>query len=194
MSDATTLWLMLAALPLLLALATAFTKTVVVLSALRVGLGAESLLTAPLVFALAILVAAIVMAPTGVDVVAALDLVGGPQSVLTSGWGALPLVLQPLLSFLERHADPIELQFFADHSDRLPRDWLVLLPAFIVTELGEALSMSVIILVPLVLVDLVVAQALVLLGLTNQSPTLIVLPLKLVLFLGVGGWDVVIGG
>jgi flagellar biosynthesis protein FliP len=54
--------------------------------------------------------------------------------------------------------------------------------------------MAVVILVPLVLVDLLVAQVLVLIGLVNQPTAMISIPLKLVLFLGIGGWDVVIGG
>jgi flagellar biosynthesis protein FliP len=54
--------------------------------------------------------------------------------------------------------------------------------------------MAVVILVPLVLIDLLVAQVLVLVGLNNQPTALITIPLKLVLFLGIGGWDVVIGG
>jgi len=63
----------------------------------------------------------------------------------------------------------------------------------LITELGEALQISLLVLVPFVLVDLLVAQVLVLMGLTNtQSQPLVSLPLKISLFLAIGGWDVLV--
>jgi flagellar biosynthesis protein FliP len=112
-------------------------------------------------------------------------------------------VAQPLLEFLARHTDPAELAFFAELASaggqleliELPEAKpLVLIPAFLVTELTEALAMAVYVLVPFLVVDLVVAQVLVLGGLTNQPAAAVTLPLKVLLFLAVGGWDAVIGG
>lgn len=185
-------WVVLGAVPIVLALATAFTKASVVLGALRVGLGAEVLLPWPAMGALALVVTGVVMGPVALETVAAVEGVGGLEAAVASGaWAQLA---GPLLEFLGRHAAADELRFFAELQGVGPEDPRVLVPAFLVTELGEALHMAVLILLPLVLVDLVVAQALVLLGLARAPGPRVTLPLKLLLFLAAGGFDVVVRG
>jgi type III secretory pathway component EscR len=188
-------WVVLTAGPLLAITCTAFTKASVVLSALRVGLGAEQLLPWSAVFALSLAVTAVIMGPVAAASLAALERAGGLTG-LQEGPGSQVLgVLAPLQEFLARHAEAAELDFFAD-LQRLPAEHpLTLVPAFLVTELGEALQISLLILVPFVLVDLVLAQVLVLMGLGGgQSQPLVGLPLKIALFLAVGGWDVLVRG
>lgn len=183
-------WVALLAGLVLLASTTAFVKASVVLGALRIGLGAEALLRWSTTTVLALLVTALVMAPTA----AALLERWPAEGAAVPAWTELPELLEPLRAFVARHADPGELAFFAE-LQREPLDApLVQVGAFLVTELNEALVMAVVILLPLVLVDLLVAQAMLLAGFAQQPPTLVVVPLKLVLFLAVGGWDVVIGG
>ena len=187
-----TLWAVLIAAPLVLALATAFTKPSVVLGALRFGFSAEALLPLPVVFALSLLVTAIVMAPTGAAIADRIGEAGGLEAIASvDAWRA---VLQPLEAFLQRHADPGELSFFADLQGRGTDDPLVLVSAFVITELSEAFAIAVALLVPFVVVDLLVAQGLVLLGLVQQPTPIVTVPLKLLLFLAVGGWDLLIGG
>lgn len=188
--DAWSGWLWLAILPVLLGSTTSLAKASVVLGAVRVGLGAEGLLTRPVVWVLAGLVTALVMAPTVVAIGERWSFV--EASALNTD--TLRELLEPLRAFVVRHADAAELEFFSHLQKRPIDDPLVEVSAFLVTELNEALVMAVVILVPLVLVDLLVAQALLLLGLSHQPPAVIVMPLKLLLFLAVGGWDVVIGG
>ena len=187
-------WLLVLGVPLVLAMATAFTKASVVLGALRVGLGAEAILPLPAILGLALIVTAVVMAPTAAATLASVEQAGGLTSVLASPWSAGPPLFAPLQEFLGRHASADELSFFAELQGRPASDPLVLVPAFLVTELAEALTMAVVIIVPFVLVDLLVAQVLVLMGLVNQPTAIVTVPLKLMLFLAVGGWDVVIGG
>ncbi|MCX4241305.1 EscR/YscR/HrcR family type III secretion system export apparatus protein [Paraliomyxa miuraensis] len=187
-------WLVLAAMPVVLVVATAFTKSSVVLGALRVGLGAEVLLPWSATAALAVVITGVVMAPVGLETMASIDAAGGLDAISSaegSGWSS---VAAPLLSFVERHASPEELRFFARLSGVDDGDPRAVVPAFLVTELGEALHMAVLILLPLVIVDLVVAQVLTLLGMGNAPGRLVTLPLKLLLFLAVGGFDVVVGG
>lgn len=188
------LWLLLAAIPLVLATATAFTKASVVLGALRVGLGAEAILPLPATLAVALVVTTVIMAPTASATISAIEAQGGTEALLASPMAGWLSVAAPLQEFLTRHASPDELSFFAELQGRTPADPLVVVPAFLVTELAEALTMAVIIIVPLVLVDLLVAQLLVLMGMVNQPTAIVTVPLKLLLFLAVGGWDVVIGG
>ena len=185
-------WVVLAALPIVLAVATAFTKASVVLGALRVGLGAEVLLPWSAMGALALVITGVVMGPVIVETMAIVDAAGGVEAVAQGG--ALRTMAQPLLGFLGRHASPDELAFFAELQGVAPEDPRALVPGFLVTELGEALHMAVLILLPLVIVDLVVAQVLTLLGLATAPGPLVTLPLKLLLFLAVGGFDVVVRG
>ena len=103
-------------------------------------------------------------------------------------------VAAPLLEFTSTHADPDEVSFFAELQGRAATDPLVVVPAFLTTELSEALAMAVVILLPFVVVDLLAAQALLLAGLQPPSSVLVTAPLKILLFLAIGGWDVVIGG
>lgn len=190
-----TTWVALTAAPLLAITCTAFTKISVVLSAVRVALGAETLLPWSVVFALSLALTAVVMGPAAADTLAALEAVGGAEG-LSQGPGAQIVgVLAPLQEFLQRHADAGELAFFAD-LQRVPEAHpLALVPAFLITELGEALHIALVILVPFVLVDLVLAQVLVLMGLSGTQPhALVGLPLKVSLFLAVGGWGVVVRG
>lgn len=187
-------WVGLAALPLVLALCTAFTKSMVVVGALRSGLGAEAFLPWPVVLAVATVVTAVVMLPVGGALQAAFQSVGGVEAVVQGPAEAGPTLVAPLLEFTSRHADPTELRFFAELQGQAPDSPWVIVPAFLVTELTEALAIAVVILVPFVLTDLVVGQVLTLSGLSALPQPLVSVPVKLLLFLAVGGWDIVIGG
>ncbi len=188
-------WAALTAAPLLAITCTAFTKASVVLSALRVGLGAELLLPWSAVFALSLAITAVVMGPVAAASLEALESAGGIENLSQGPGSQIAGVLAPLLEFLARHADPGELGFFVELQGVPAEHPLALIPAFLVTELGEALQISLLILVPFVLVDLVVAQVLLLLGLNSgSSQPLVSLPLKIALFLAVGGWGVIVRG
>lgn len=183
LSAGATTWLLLTLAPLVAVCCTAFAKASVVLSAVRVGLGAEALLPWSAVFALALVVAAVVMGPVAQELAA---LQGGPVDVMG--------MFEPLAAFLRRHAEAGELAYFAGLGGVEEGHPLALVPAFLVTELGEALEMAVVILIPFVLVDLVIAQLVALIGLPGQVQPAAALPVKLLLFLAVGGWDIVVRG
>jgi type III secretion protein R len=68
------------------------------------------------------------------------------------------------------------------------RDLVVLAPAFVVSELRRAFTIGFLVFVPFLAVDLVVANVLLALGLTQLSPTSVALPFKLLLFVAVDGW------
>lgn len=187
-------WVGLAALPLLLALCTAFTKSMVVVGALRTGLGAESFLPWPVVIAVSAAITAVVMAPVGGALAEATQSAGGLEAAMSDPAGRGYDLIAPLLEFTARHADTGEVRFFAELQGAATESPRVVVPAFLVTELTEALAIAVVILVPFVLADLVVGQAMLLSGLSAVPQPLMSVPVKLLLFLAVGGWDVVIGG
>lgn len=178
-------WLALSLAPIAAVSCTAFAKASVVFSAIRVGLGAESLLPWSVVFALSLVIAGVIMGPVAHEA-AALYGAGLPLD------GAA--LFEPLAAFLSRHADPSEIDYFAGLGGVDPAHPLALVPAFLVTELAEALQMAALILVPFVLVDLILAQLVALIGLSGQVQPAVSLPVKVLLFLAVGGWDAVIRG
>jgi type III secretion protein R len=107
--------------------------------------------------------------------------------------------LGPLRAFLARHANARDRETFtalatrmghAVHGDEI---W-VLAPAFVTTELREAFAIAVLIFVPFLIIDLVVGLGLAALGLTSTSPQTVALPLKLLLFVAVDGWRLLIEG
>lgn len=189
--------LAIAALPVVLTAATSFTKVSVVLGALRVGLGAEAILSLPVIFALSVVLSVVIMAPVGVAVVGELQAQGSAAGWIdgvSDGSRAWQDVAWPWQEFLLRHADAGELEFFSGLHGRATDDPIVVVPAFLMTELREALVMAVVVLVPLVVVDLLVAQTTTLLGMTQLQVQLVSAPLKLLLFLAVDGWRVVVEG
>jgi type III secretion protein R len=107
--------------------------------------------------------------------------------------------LVPLRGFLARHAAARDRETFAGLAARMGRvvqgdEIWVLAPAFVTTELREAFAIAVLIFVPFLVIDLVVGLGLAALGLVSTSPQAIALPLKLLLFVSVDGWRLLIEG
>jgi flagellar biosynthesis protein FliP len=105
----------------------------------------------------------------------------------------------PLRAFLLNHAAPKDRATFADLARKMKRDakgdelWVVA-PAFLASQLREAFLIAILIFIPFLVLDLVVALSLAALGLTTTSPQLVSLPLKLMLFVAVDGWRLLIDG
>ena len=105
----------------------------------------------------------------------------------------------PLRTFLARHASARDRETFTQLAARMGRaasgdELWVLAPAFATTELREAFAIAVLIFVPFLVVDLVVGLGLAALGLAATSPQAIALPFKLLLFVSVDGWRLLVDG
>jgi type III secretion protein R len=106
----------------------------------------------------------------------------------------------PLAAFLRRNAGGAELALFAELGSRtrpgqqapaLAADGLlVLLPAFLITELAEAFAVGLLVLLPFVVLDLVIGSILLSLGMSALTPNTVALPFKLLLFVSVDGFSV----
>lgn len=101
--------------------------------------------------------------------------------------------LEPIRGFLEKHSSPQDRDTFQATSQKLGRattgkELWVLAPAFLATELREAFAIAVLIFIPFLVIDLVVGLGLASLGLATTSPQTVALPLKLLLFVAVDGW------
>jgi type III secretion protein R len=110
---------------------------------------------------------------------------------------AVTRALGPLRGFLARHASARDRETFVGLATRMGRavrgeELWVLAPAFVTTELREAFAIAVLIFVPFLVIDLIVGLGLAALGLASTSPQAIALPLKLLLFVAVDGWRLLI--
>jgi type III secretion protein R len=193
---------LLAVLPAALVTLTSFLKISVVLSIARSALGAPQVPPATSVTGLALLLSATVMAPVARDALAAAR-AGPPGEGIAAAAGAAERAAEPLRAFLDRHARPDDREAFLDVARRLrppsapppgPADLSVLAPAFVISELRRAFTIGFVVFVPFLAVDLVVANVLLALGLTQLSPTSVSLPFKLLLFVAVDGWRLLARG
>ncbi len=186
----------LAFLPGLLLLMTAFTRIIIVLSVLRQALGLQ---TTPPNFILAALALALtIFVMRGVIAQEQHDALSPYLAGTITFDQAVTAAEPPIQNFMlaQTRKDPLHL--FVDLSGghyATPHDipLTVLVPAFATSELETAFQVSFLIYIPFVLIDLAVASILMSLGMIMVSPTLISLPLKLLMFVSIHGWVLVLG-
>ncbi len=186
----------LAFLPGILLLMTAFTRIIIVLSVLRQALGLTTtppnMILAALALALTVFVMRDVLHQEQTQ--ALQPYLNGQINFETAVQRAEPPIQNFMLS--QTRKDPLHL--FVDLSGghyATPQDvpLTVLVPAFATSELETAFQISFLIYIPFVLIDLAVASVLMSLGMIMVSPTLISLPLKLLMFVSIHGWSLVLG-
>lgn len=179
--------------PFALVTLTSFLKMVVVLSAVRSALGAPQIPPSSAITGLALLLTLVAMAPVGEAAWVGLR---APPERGEPPWAAAGRAVEPLRGFLAHHARPDDQRAFLELARRArpegsppgERDLSVLAPAFVVSELRRAFTMGFLVFLPFLAVDLVVANVLLALGLTQLSPNSVSLPFKLLLFATVDGW------
>ena len=188
----------LALAPYAAVMVTSFTKIVVVLSLLRNALGLQQVPPNVVLNGLALVLSVYVMFPVGQQMME--RAAGVPDAAnSTSGMlAAADAAKEPLREFMVRHAQPRERAFFlktaqktlpADKAAALTdRDFIVIVPAFTVTELATAFQIGFLIFLPFLVVDLIVSNILMAMGMMMLSPTTVSLPFKLLLFVLIDGW------
>jgi flagellar biosynthesis protein FliP len=187
----------LTVLPALLLTMTAFTRIVIVLGILRQALGAGQTPPNQVILGLALFLTFFVMTP----VVSKINEVAvQPYSAGTiEASAALDRAVPPLRKFMLAQTRESDIATFVRISggkgfatpDDVPLTLLV--PAFLTSELKTAFTIGFLIYIPFVIIDLVVASVLMSMGMMMLSPVLISLPFKLMLFVLVDGWSLVIG-
>ena len=187
---------LLALAPAALVMLTSFLKISVVLSIARSALGAPQVPPSTAVTGLALGLSLLVMAPVA-EQAAALGAERPGEIGLAGASARLSRAAGPVREFLGRFARADDRTAFLDVARRLrgpgaPQpaddDLAVLAPAFVVSELRRAFTIGFVVFLPFLAVDLVVANVLLALGLTQLSPTSVALPFKLLLFVAVDGW------
>lgn len=194
----------LAVIPTLLVVTTAFLKISIVIMLLRNALGVQQIPPNVALYGLSLILTAYVMAPVGNRIY---------ESVLqapTSGKNLGALIAsvrkgaEPMREFLERNSKPEQREFFVRTAQKIwgpqlgaevkSNDFLVVMPAFLVSELTSAFQIGFLIYLPFMVIDLIVSNILLALGMMMVSPVTITLPLKLFLFVAVDGWTRLIHG
>lgn len=191
-------------LPFVFMTTTSFVKISVVFSILRNALGTGQVPSGTIITALAAILSLYVMAPVGSAILAAAQPATDridrtdPMTTADAVFDALELGAEPLKDFLVRNAHARERALFVDlardaasPADRdaiTERDLLVAMPAFVVSELTEAFQIGFLVFLPFLVVDMVVANVLLALGMHMLNPTQVSMPFKLLLFVLVDGW------
>lgn len=178
-------------LPFLALSVTSFLKLSIVFAILRNALGAGQIPSQALGALLAFVLSAFIMAPTGQKMFAAITESKSPkvgstvEDLLQLGSTTIP----PLEQFLKSNTREREREFFRSlRGEQEEESLLTLIPAFVISEVHQAFAIGFIIFLPFLVVDLVVANVLIGLGMMMVSPVSISLPFKLVLFVLCDGW------
>ena len=184
-------------LPAVLLMMTSFTRIIIVLSFLRQALATQSTPPNQVLLGLALFLTMFVMSP--VLNRAYQDGVKPYMDHTMSADQAIPAAAAPFKRFMLDQTRDADLQLFT----RLAKDqpyaskedvpFRVAMPAFITSELKTAFQMGFLLFVPFLVIDLVVASVLMSMGMAMVSPTIISLPFKIMLFVMVDGWSLLIG-
>lgn len=203
-----TLVVALAMAPFVAVMVTSFTKIVVVLSLLRNALGLQQVPPNVVINGLAIILSVYVMNPVIMDTYRGVQTqmstqVPGPMTMEKLGQ-IVESGKEPLRQFLIRHSHEGERGFFLQSAKRLmpadrqgeltADDYMVIVPAFTVSELTEAFQIGFLLFLPFLVIDLVVSNILLAMGMMMLSPTMVSLPFKLLLFVLLSGWAKLIHG
>lgn len=197
---------MLGLAPFAALLVTSYTKLVVVLGLLRLALGIQQVPPNMVLNGLAIILSIYIMAPVGMsawDAVKQREAAGNPAT-----FADLPALADsaaaPLKAFLGKHVNEREKKFFLKSAGELwpaekaqnvrEDDMLVLVPSFTVSELTAAFQIGFVLYLAFIVIDLLVANVLLALGMQMTSPTVIAVPFKLLLFVVLDGWSRLVHG
>lgn len=181
--------------PIAVGACTSYLKISIVLGMLRNALGTQHAPGALIVMVLSVALSMYVMQPVIDQTLSAaqsLPLQTVFEKPSLDGLRKLEPLAAPWRGFMEKHAGKREVRTFAS-LDGAPaasaeNSWRVLLPAFVVSELKQAFAMGFVLLLPFLVIDLIVANILVGMGMQMVSPVMIALPLKLLLFVLSDGW------
>lgn len=186
--------------PAILVLMTSFTRIIVVLALLRQALATQQLPPNQVIIGLALLMTFMIMGPTMTQVhqQAIQPYLDGQMTQMQALEKAAVPVRRFMITQIERTGNQADVRMFLDYSkmeaetyEQVPTS--VLIPAFVTSELKTAFLMGFKIYLPFLIIDMVVSSILISMGMLMLPPVLISLPFKLLLFVLVDGWQLVVG-
>ncbi|MDR3157683.1 MAG: type III secretion system export apparatus subunit SctR [Zoogloeaceae bacterium] len=191
----------LALLPFFLMMVTSYVKIVVVFSLVRNALGVQQVPPTMVLNGLAMVLTLFIMAPVGLDTWALIDKSGNVEQTVSDPEKLAPMLeaaSPPLRGFLQRNTDAQTLAALEHSARRIwperyhslleENSFLFLIPAFVLTELTEAFKIGFLLYLPFVVIDLIISNILLAMGMMMVSPMTISLPFKLLLFVTLDGW------
>ena len=211
----------LSLLPFVAMIATSYLKIVVVMSLIRNALGIQSIPPNMVVNAIAMILTFYIMAPVASESwdIAATELARArtpaeaPAAAAEAGTpdgryfetDAIARAAEPFRRFLSEHTAMRERAFFVNTAENLwghddepavvdPESFFILIPAFCVSELTKAFQIGFLVYLPFIAIDIIVSNILLAMGMMMVSPVTISLPFKLLLFVMVDGWTLLIQG
>jgi len=195
--------LALSIMPLLVIMGTSFLKLAIVFALLRNALGTQQIPPNIALYGLALVLTLFIMAPVGFDIQ---ERISREPIELQSKDFVRQIemsILVPYREFLEHNTAPEQVIFFSEighqiwpekYHARIPENsLLVILPAFTVSQLIEGFKIGLLLFLPFVAIDLIVSNILLAMGMMMVSPMTISLPLKLLVFVLINGWEKLIG-
>jgi type III secretion protein R len=195
----------LSLVPFLAMIATSYLKIVVVVSLIRNALGIQSIPPNMVVNALAMILSFFIMAPVCAESweTARTELAVRPAAVYETD--VLARAAEPFREFLDRQTTPRERAFFVSTAETLwakdgepakvdEGSFTILIPAFCVSELTKAFQIGFLVYLPFIAIDIIVSNILLAMGMMMVSPVTISLPFKLLLFVVVNGWTLLLQG
>ena len=181
--------------PSIILLMTCFMRIAIVLSFVRTALSLQSTPANQVIIGLSLFLTMFIMAPTWERIDA--DALTPYRAKQITSDEALDRASAPIRSFMLRQVRPKDVELFVGLAklgptppDRLPLK--VVVPGFIISELRTAFQMGFLLFVPFILIDLVVATVLMSMGMMMMPPVTVSLPLKILLFVLVDGWNLVV--
>ena len=213
----------LSLLPFVAMVATSYLKIVVVMSLIRNALGIQSIPPNMVINALAMILTFYIMAPLMGESwnIAKAELAKSPadanavaqstvqQSTQPPSYletDSLVKAAEPFREFLSKHTSDRERAFFVNTAEHLwaknpdepavvdPESFYILIPSFCVSELTKAFQIGFLVYLPFIAIDIIVSNILLAMGMMMVSPVTISLPFKLLLFVMVNGWTLLIQG
>jgi type III secretion protein R len=197
--------------PFALMMLTSFVKISVVLSILRNAIGTQQVPPSTVITGLAFILSIFIMAPVGRQMYESAGVIPNTRDMFSEAsvkslFSAVQTGKEPLRKFLARHSHAPDRILFMELSARLQKsngtaspqidkdDFQVLIPSFAISQLKEAFQVGFLVFVPFLIIDMVVANVLLSMGMSMLSPVVISLPFKLLLFVLVDGWYLVVRG
>jgi flagellar biosynthetic protein FliP len=184
-------------IPALVLMMTSFTRIIIVFSLLRHALGTQTSPPNQVLVGLALFLTFFIMAPVGDRIYTEAYLPLTENRI--SFQQALETGSVPLRTFMLKQVRDADLATFTKvarqakpaKADDIPTR--VLIPAFVTSELKTAFQIGFIVFIPFLIIDMVVASVLMSMGMMMMSPVIVALPFKIMLFVLVDGWNLLIG-
>jgi type III secretion protein R len=196
--------LALAALPFAAMVVTSYTKISIVLGLLRNAIGVQQVPPNMVLNGVAIIISCYIMAPVFIEATKGMSAASAGGSSTQTLMEAADSAREPFRKFLDKHAEEREKQFFlksaaiiwpADKAAALKKDDLIVLaPAFLLSELTAAFRIGFLLYLAFIVIDIVIANVLLAMGLSQVTPSNVAIPFKLLLFVTLDGWSRLVHG